>query len=199
MARLTKWYEEFLATLDDFQKARFLEVMGHFGDEIDEDDQLLIILVAIGWLNTLIQELPLTLHEFSEGLEEWRKKNLEILQNLVDQSDTMTNIASQSSALTIAVSKLNDILERLPNLPTAPEGTTGFSSSASTTSLSNGECTAWKAAQNIEGRLLKVEHILARHLGVRHWTLNVGFMLIGSIITYVVIRYAVPSLLLSFR
>jgi hypothetical protein len=193
MTQDNNWLERFIRTMNDEEKARFLEIMQEFKD-IPPNDSLYIVLAATGRLQTWVERLPAILSNFNEELAQWGTNNLEILENLVQHSDQLADTATNTAALTSAVNTLSEILQRSPQLQSEQDKNSEPSSKTSMPFYSNGECTAWKAAQNIEGRVLRVEHILARHLGIRHWTLNTAFMLIGGIITYILVaaRYGLP-------
>lgn len=98
-------------------RANVLEYMMKYG--IDPENEFFIIFVALGELETLIENSPQQwgelFEQFKEVLEQWAQTNIETLKQLAHKAEVTELLAANSEKLSNSLVKLLEVCERLMN------------------------------------------------------------------------------------
>ena len=113
--RATDLLDRVLAGKTEETKARVLELVLRLG--ISPDDELFLILIALGYLQTLIEDTPqdwqTLFHNFKDELELWTSTNIEVLDSLVRKAEHEKALAENSQQLVNALTVLTTYSTKL--------------------------------------------------------------------------------------
>ncbi|MEM6866769.1 MAG: DUF6753 family protein [Cyanobacteria bacterium P01_C01_bin.121] len=89
------------------QRARVLDLTVRL--DLDADDPMWLVIIAISQLNVLFDDLPEHLAAHEERLSQWTETNLEILTLLSRKTEKMAELAAHTHALGHTLKTLTDI------------------------------------------------------------------------------------------
>jgi small-conductance mechanosensitive channel len=117
LAARTEAIDKLLRGRTSETRANVLEYMMKYG--IDPENEFFIIFVALGELETLIENSPQQWRElfeqFKEVLEKWAQTNIETLKQLAHKAEVTELLAANSEKLSNSLVKLLEVCERLMN------------------------------------------------------------------------------------
>jgi hypothetical protein len=101
------------------QRARTLDLVLRLG--IDRDDPLFLVTLAIGQLQTLVQDAPedwrKSFESFSQYLESWTATNLQMFEAAERQADATQTVSQVSKELVTSLTALTRILTEQARTP----------------------------------------------------------------------------------
>ena len=114
-----KWLDKALEGETAEVKARVLGIILRY--DVDPRNEFFMIFVAFGYLVTLVEDAPSEWRDlftdFQSGLSTWTDKNLQTLEQLAHQSQTIKALAESSNALSSSSTKfLNHSMELMQPL-----------------------------------------------------------------------------------
>lgn len=107
--------DRLLTDLTPEQRARVLDLVRQL--ELDPQDPLFLVVVAIGQLQVLIDETPNTwsflFDSFAQELAEWKIHNLHILESLSLEASAVQDLSQHALTLSEHVYRLQSVLKQL--------------------------------------------------------------------------------------
>lgn len=107
--------DKVLQELSPEQKARVLDLVVHL--DLDQDDPLWLIAIAIGQLQVLVEDAPQDWGQlftaFLEELEQWKTHNLKTLDQLVLEAEAVHHLSQHAKTLSNHISDLQTLLQQL--------------------------------------------------------------------------------------
>lgn len=104
-----------LHDLDTGQRARVLDMVRKL--DLDQDDPLWLIAIAIGQLQVLVEDAPNdwgnTFATFLENIDQWKNHNLKTLEQLALEAEAVNQLTHNCNALQKSVSDLQRVLKHL--------------------------------------------------------------------------------------